>query len=114
MPNSNKYKIMDINSIDYFSIKNTIDELIKIGEKDIVDKLLDILSKNELPKTELHNRKNDITTSYFKIELDNESLEIIRDLFLDLEISSLTEEGESTSKTEHYVTLLNNWLSISR
>jgi hypothetical protein len=40
-------------------------------------------------------------------------LEVITDLFLDLEVGSLTEEGEAGNSTQRYVTLLNNWSNIS-
>ena len=39
-------------------------------------------------------------------------LDEIKDLLLDLEVSTLTEDGEATNQTNRYVNLLNNWLTI--
>jgi len=103
---------METNSLDYFTIKSTLDELTKIGKTEIVNNLLDILNYNNLAKPEKHNRQNDITTTYYKIELSSEYLDEIIDLFLDLEISSLSKNGESTNSTNHYVNLLDKWLKI--
>ena len=104
---------MSTNTINHISIIEAINELTNIGENKIVEKLENILKYNEIPKPELHNLKDDKSTSYYKIDLSDDELDEIRDVFLDLEVSTLTEDGEATNKTQHYVTLLNNWLSIS-
>jgi len=101
-----------MNTINYISISEAITELSKIGEKEIVAKLENILENNEVEKSELHNRKDDKTTSHYRVNLTEEDLNVIIDLFFDLEVGSLTEDGEATQKTERYVTLLNNWLNI--
>lgn len=102
-----------MNTINYISISEAITELSKIGEKEIVAKLENILENNEVEKSELHNKKDDKTTSHYKINLTEEDLNVITDLFLDLEVGSLTDDGEATQKTERYVMLLNNWSNIS-
>ena len=102
-----------MNTIYYFSISEAMTELSKIGQKEIVMKLENILENNEVEKSELHNKKDDKTTSHYRVNLTEEDLNIITDLFLDLEVESLTEDGEATQKTERYVTLLNNWSNIS-
>lgn len=98
-------------SLNYITIINTINELSKVEKIEISNKLLDILNNNELPKAENHNRKNDLTTSFFNIELDDEIIEEITDSLMDLEVASLTENGESTKMTNYYVNLLNEWLN---
>jgi hypothetical protein len=103
---------MQINSLDYLAIKSTINELIKVGEYEIVDYLLDILNRNELIKPEKHNLKEDLNTSYFSIDLSDEVIDKIINLFVDLEISSLTEDGESSISTSYYINLLEKWLKI--
>jgi hypothetical protein len=102
-----------MNTIDYNSISEAITELSKIGQKEIVTKLENILENNELEKPEFHSRKEDKTTSYYRVNLTEDDLEVITDLFLDLEVGSLTEEGEVGHSTERYVTLLNNWSNIA-
>ncbi|QBN18074.1 hypothetical protein [Flavobacterium nackdongense] len=96
-------------SLNYITIINTINELSKVEKIEISNKLLDILNNNELPKAENHNRKNDLTTSFFKIELDDEVIEEIFDLLINLEVASLTESGESSEMTNFYVDLLDKW-----
>lgn len=103
---------MQKNILDYLTIKSTLNELIKVGETEIADNLLDILNHNELPKPEKHNLKENLNTSYFKINLSSELIDEIIDLFADLEIGSLTENGESTNSTSYYVDLLEKWLKI--
>lgn len=103
---------MNNNSINHYSIIEAIKELKKIGNIKIVDKLECILKYNELPKSELHNQRNDKSTSFYKVDLTNDELNEIKDLMVDVEVSTLTENGEATSKTMYYVTLLNNWDNI--
>lgn len=102
-----------MNTIDYTSISETIKALSTIGQKKIVNKLENILENYELQKPELHNNKKDNTTSYYEVNLTEEELEVITDLFLDLEVGSLTEEGEAGNSTERYLTILNNWSNIT-
>ncbi len=102
-----------MNTITYISITEAITELSKVGENEIVTKLKSILENNEIEKPGLHNRKDDKTTSHYRVDLPKEDLIVIVDVFVDLEIESLTEDGEATRKTERYVTLADNWSCIS-
>ena len=102
-----------MNIIDYNSIIEAINELTKIGKKEIVLDLQTILKHNEITKPEKHNRKDDLFTSYFEVDLSEDDLDEIVDLFADLEVASLTDEGEAGSKTDHYVFLLDKWSNIS-
>ncbi len=104
---------MNNSIINHVSILEAIKELTKIGRNEIVIKLQNILENNEIEKLELHNRKDDKSTSNYKVDLTKEDLNVIRDLFLDLEVGSLTEDGEAGNSTERYATLLNNWSNIS-
>lgn len=69
-------------TIDYNSISEAITELSKIGQIEIVTKLENILENNEVEKPKLHNRKEDKTTSYYRVNLAEEELEVITNLFL--------------------------------
>jgi hypothetical protein len=103
---------MGNNFINHYSIIETISELKKIDNTKIVDKLLYILEHNEISKPELHNQKNNKFTSFYKVDLTNDELNEIKDILVDLEVSTLTEKGEATSKTMYYVKLLDNWVNI--
>lgn len=100
------------NSLDYNSLTSTISELQKIGETTLADKLLDIISHNELPKPDKHNRKDDRTTSYFEITINEDEREKIVDLFLDLEVGHLTDDGDTTPAASHYSDMVARWASI--
>lgn len=100
------------NSLSYISITSTITELNKVGETALADKLLDILSHNELPKPDKHNRKDDKTTSYFEIKISEDEREKIVDLFLDLEVGHLTDDGDTTPAASHYSDMVVLWSSI--
>ena len=99
-------------TLSYSTIINTINELAKVGKNEIVNKLLEFINNNELSKPEKHNRKDDLKTSFFKIELESNVVEEIIDLLLDLEVESLTENGEATEQTNYYVNLLNDWSKL--
>ena len=100
------------NIIDYLTIKSTINELAKTENVTLVDKLLDILNNNKIAKSEKHNKKEDIKTNHYKIDLSKNQLNDIIDLLMDLEVESLTIDGESTPLTSHFASLVDKWSSI--
>ncbi len=100
------------NSLSYNSIRLTISELNKVENNLLVEKLKKILLTCELPKTEKHNRKDDMTTSFFKVLLDENEIELLVDLFLDLEVSSLDDKYESTPITSLYSDMVALWSGI--
>ena len=100
------------NIIDYLTIKSTINELAKTENVTLVDKLLDILNNNKIAKPEKHNKKEDIETNHYKIDLSKNQLNDIIDLLMDLEVESLTIDGESTPLTSHFSSLVDKWSSI--
>ena len=102
-----------LKSIDYFSLNAAFIELDKAGKIELAEKIKNIIENNQLPKSENHNHRNDIDTSYFKVELNDEDFIEITDLFFALEISSLDKNYEATTKTYHYVNLANKWLKLS-
>ena len=100
------------NIIDYLTIKSTINELTKTENVALVDKLLDILNNNKIAKSEKHNKKEDIKTNHYKIDLSKNQLNDIIDLLMDLEVESLTIDGESTPLTSHFSSLIDKWSTI--
>ena len=79
------------NIIDYLTIKSTINELAKTENVTLVDKLLDILNNNKIAKSEKHNKKEDIKTNHYKIDLSKNQLNDIIDLLMDLPLDSLQQ-----------------------
>ena len=100
------------NIIDYLTIKSTINELTKTENVALVDKLLDILNNNKIAKPEKHNKKEDIETNHYNIDLSKNQLNDIIDLLMDLEVESLTIDGESTPLTSHFSSLIDKWSTI--
>ena len=100
------------NIIDYLTIKSTINELAKTENIALVDKLLDILNNNKIAKPEKHNREEDIETNHYNIDLSKNQLNDIIDLLIDLEVESLTIDGESTPLASHFTSLIDKWSSI--
>ena len=61
--------------LDYSTLKGTIKILSELESEILVNKLLEILHNNEIQKPEKHNRKQDIETSYFKIDLTEDEMQ---------------------------------------
>jgi len=101
-----------MNVINHNSIVEAIKELSNLGKTEIVNKLQNILDSSEISKPELHNRKDDKLTSFYKVHLSKNDLEQINDAFLNLEVESLTNNGEAGNLTERYVSLLDEWSKI--
>jgi len=102
----------DKNSIDYLSLTSTIFELNKIGDTKLVDKLNHILANNELQKPTKHNKKEDKTTSFYKVTLSEDDLETIVDLFHDLEVKYLGKDYEVTGAAASYASMADKWQDI--
>ena len=100
------------NIIDYLTIKSTINELVKTKNDALVNKLLDILNNNKIPKPEKHNRKEETENNHYKIDLSKKKLNDIIDLLIAFEAESLTIDGESTPLTSHFASLVDKWLSV--
>ena len=100
------------NCIDYQSISLTIAELHKIGDTILAEKLNSILNNNEIPKSDKHNKKEDRTTSYYRVKLNAEELEKLEVLFLELEVKALDENYDTTGAASSYASIGNKWTSI--
>ncbi|MBP8033614.1 MAG: hypothetical protein KAZ71_03390 [Bacteroidia bacterium] len=100
------------NCIDHHSICVTIAELNKIGDTTLAEKLNSILKNNELPKADKHNKKADLTTSYYSVTLNAEELETLEVLFLELEVQSLDKNYDTTNAASLYSDIGSKWSSI--
>ena len=100
------------NCIDYNSIQLTINELNKIGDTILTEKLNNILIFNELPKPQKHNKISDITTSYYNVTLDMDDIEKIEILFLKLEVQALDKNYDTTITATLYSEIGSKWANI--
>ena len=105
--------MIEENTLDNLTLVTTCNELIRIGHLELVEKIQRILRTNELSKPDMHNRKDDKTTSYYKVELNEEEIETIQDLFLQLEVDNVSAEGDTTPLASFYSDLVNTWGHIT-
>jgi hypothetical protein len=101
------------NSLDYISLVSTILQ-VKKEEKYHLAEILDyILTNNEIEKSVLHNRKDDLVTSYFKIEISENELEEIIEVISNSIANSFDQDSNPTSSTYMFEELIDKWLNIN-
>ena len=105
--------MIEENVLNYGTLITTYNELIKVGHMELAERIQSILRANELPKPTKHNRKEDKETSNYLIQLTEEEIEIIQDLFLDLEVSNVSVEGHTTSLASLYGNYADIWRNIT-
>ena len=105
--------MLEENILNYGTLIETYNELIKVGRLELAERIQTILRDNELPKPTKHNRKEDVQTSKYSIDLTAEEIEIIQDLFLDLEVCNVSVEGHTTSLASLYGSYADIWRSIT-
>ena len=100
------------NTLDFISILSTLLQAEQAGKTDVVEKLDFILTNNEIEKPEKHNRKDDLTTSYFRIEVSKNELNDILDIISNSISNSFDENNEPTSSTYMFEDLIDKWNKI--
>lgn len=101
-------------TLNYHTLNVAYDELIKIEEFELAEKIQFILENNELSKPILHNKKEDKNTSFYEFNLNEEDIIKIQDRFLQLEVNSLSANGESTELTSFYSNLVDEWRNYDK
>ena len=101
------------NILHYDTLITTYNELIKVGHLGLAERIKSILENNELPKPTKHKRKDDLETSKYLIELSEEEIDIIRDIFLDLEVANVSVEGNTTPLASLYGDIADIWGNIT-
>jgi hypothetical protein len=98
-----------IMELDYSTLKETIEILSKLKSEILMNRLLEILGNNEIQKPEKHNRKQDIETSYFYIDLTEDEKDEIIDLLQDNQMNYIGDGNKPEKLFYHYSDLLDNW-----
>ncbi len=96
--------------INYSSLKATIDELSNSERQDLVDRLLDMLHNNEVKKPEKHNRKDDIYTSNFNVNLTEDELDDVIEFLQNSQMKYVGDGEENEAKFYYYSDLLDSWI----
>ncbi|TBN00916.1 hypothetical protein EYD45_13920 [Hyunsoonleella flava] len=97
--------------LDYSTLNITRQKLADFGKVELLKKIERILNGIPIEKPKLHNKKNELETNQYRIDLDSESIEKIIDFFSDLEVSALDENYEP--KSSRYSDLVDKWTNIS-
>ncbi|MES2862967.1 MAG: hypothetical protein V4666_02520 [Bacteroidota bacterium] len=101
------------NTLDFISILSTVVQVEQEEKHHLVEKLDYILTNNEIEKPELHNRKDDLTTSYFRIDISEKELEEILDVISNSIANSFDQDSKPTVSTKMFEILYNEWSQIS-
>ena len=98
-------------TIDYLSLTNTIKALSESGKVKLIDKLLDILQHNEIPKSAKNKKKNDITTSHFTVDLSDNEVDEIIEVLQEIQLEFVGEDGDGNDQEYYYyLELIDRWV----
>lgn len=101
------------NSLDYISLVSTILQVEQEKKYHLAEKLDYILTNNAVKNPELHNRKDDLITSYFIIEISKNDLEEIIEVISNSIANSFDQDSNPTSSTYMFEELIDKWLNIN-
>ena len=76
-----------------------------------MNKLLEILRNNEIQKPEKHNRKQDIVTSYFNLDLKEDEIDEIIDLLQENQMNFADDGDNHEELFYHYSDLIDSWIA---
>ena len=98
--------------LDHTTLDVTLKEMASRQEFDLAGKLKSIMDNNKMPKPELHSKPYDHTTNYYKVDLSDEDIDKIIDIFFDLEASHVSEDGNTTPTASFYASLVDKWNTL--
>ncbi len=90
----------------------TLKEVIATNNITLAKEIERIFKNNQLPKPALHKRPNDISTSFYKIDLQAKQIEEVLDIFIELEAKFVNERGETTPIASLYASLVDSWNNL--
>ncbi len=105
--------MIEENILYHQTLITTYNELIKVGHLELAEKIQSILQTNELPKPIKHNKKDDEATSKYLVELREEEIEIIQNLFLNLEVANVSMQGHTTPLASFYADYADIWRNVT-
>ena len=105
--------MIEENILYHDTLTTTYTELVKVGHIELAEKIQSILQYKELSKPTKHNKRDDNGTSKYLVELKEEEIEIIRDIFLNLEVANVSVEGHTTPLASMYADYADMWGHIS-
>jgi hypothetical protein len=111
---TDEYKqiIMKHDVLDYTTLNITVKELTAKKDFELAEEIQRILSDNKIDKPVLHDKLDDASTNYYKVDLSDDNVDKIRDMFLELEVSFVSEDGDTTPTASFYASLADKWFNI--
>ena len=101
------------NILYYGILITTYNELIKVGHLELAERIQSILRTNELVKPIKHNQKDNKDTSKYLVQLTEDEIEIIQDIFLKLEVVNVSPQGHTTQLASLYASYADIWRNIT-
>ena len=113
--NAEKYKnlINQKDVLDHTTLNVTLKELIFKQKFELAENLKRILVNNKIAKPDQQSKPFDTSSTYYKIDLCSDDIEVIIDLFFDLEVSYVNERGNTTPTASFYASLINKWNELT-
>jgi hypothetical protein len=112
---SEEYKqiLMGNDVLDYTTLNITVKELTAKKDFKLAEEIQRILRDNKIEKPALHDNLDEAATNYYKVDLSDDNIDEIRDMFSDLEVSFVGEDGDTTPTASFYATLADKWFNVS-
>ena len=109
--NAEEYKnlINQKDVLDHTTLNVTLKELVSKQKFELAENLERILANNKIFKPDQHSKPFDTLSTYYKVDLCSDDIEVIIDLFFDLEVSYVDESGNTTPTASFYASLVNKW-----
>ena len=112
--NPREYYEKTQNALSYGILNTTIHELLLGEEVRLASEVQINLQKNLIVKPPLHNSVSDLTSNHYHIEMSSDDIDSIINFFFELEANSINADGERTSKTALYSSLVDSWSMMSK
>ncbi|MBO2008420.1 hypothetical protein [Hymenobacter negativus] len=108
---ANEYQLLKSSGeiLDFATLKETERCLFEARHSQLAQSITRILVNNKIEKPVYHDKSEEQYTSYYRIDLSAEDIEIIVSMFGDKEVSALTANFEMTSLSSFYASMLDRW-----
>ena len=105
-----KARISQQNTLGYSTLHITLIEMAAKKEDRLITAIQRILKDNLIPHPE--NTPRDHASSFYQVDLSQQEIEKIRDIFLDLEAEYVNDNGTATPTAAFYASLVEKWESL--
>jgi hypothetical protein len=109
--NAEEYKrlINENDVLDHTTLNIALKEVTLRQEFELANEIQRILMNNKIEKPHLHNKRFDTTTNFYKIDLSLDDITKFIEIFSELEVMHVSENGETTPTASFYASLVDKW-----